>query len=73
MCLPHFGEQGENILNEFKKGIKALLPKEVKPRIIFKGKKLGSFFKTKDNVKKEQRSFGHKDESNICFSFLDIM
>ena len=67
MCLPYFGEQGESILNEFKKGIKALLPKEVKPRIIFKGKKLGSFFKTKDKVKKEHLSdmvYGFKSKTD---------
>lgn len=67
MCLPYFGEVGESILNKFKKEVKALLPKEIKSRIIFKGKKLGTFFNNKDKVKKEHLSnmvYGFKSKTN---------
>ena len=67
MCLPYFGKQGESILDKFKKEIKAFLPKEIKPRIIFKGKKLGTFFNNKDKVKKEHLSnmvYGFKSKTN---------
>ena len=63
----YFGEQGESILNKFKKGVKAFLPKEIKPRIIFKGKKLRTFFNNKDKVKKEHLSnmvYGFKSKTN---------
>ena len=56
MCLPYKGREGENILKRFQNKIKNFLPNSVKPRISFKGKKLGSHFRIKDKVKEEHQS-----------------
>ena len=56
ICLPYFGEQGENLLNKFKGQLRSILPNEVKPRFIYQGTKLGSFFNCKDRVSREHRS-----------------
>ena len=56
LCLPYKGKEGENIVNKFKSQINRVLPKNVKPRFIFKGKKLGSYFPIKDKVKAEHLS-----------------
>ena len=56
MCLPYKGPEGEEVLNRFKGYLNKVLPKEIKPRFIYKGKKLGSFFKVKDSIKKEHLS-----------------
>ena len=56
MCLPYKGKQGEGILNDFKSTVKKFLPKNVTPRIVYQGKKLGSFFKIKDKIKTEHQS-----------------
>ena len=53
MCLPYKGLEGEKIINKFKNYISRFLPNEVKPRFIYKGKKLGSFFSLKDSIKNE--------------------
>ena len=56
MVLPYKGDLGNKILHKFKNRVFNLLPASVSPRIIFKGKKVGSFFPIKDKVKKEHRS-----------------
>ena len=43
ICLPYFGIQGENLLHKFKGQLKNILPNNVKPRIIYKGKKWVNF------------------------------
>ena len=50
ICLPYKGEEGESIINKFKKSLKEALPSNVKPRVTFKGTKLGSCFRIKDKV-----------------------
>ena len=50
IILPYKGIKGENIVKVLKKVLSSSLPKNVIPRIIYKGKKLGSFFPTKDKV-----------------------
>ena len=56
MCLPYKGPEGEEVINRLKGYLSKVLPKEIKPRFIYKGKKLGSFFKVKDSIKKEHLS-----------------
>ena len=57
ICLPYFGKEGENILNKFKDELRGFLrPTTIRPRFIFNGKKLGSFFSNKDKIKKEHLS-----------------
>ena len=67
ICLPYKGKKGEGILRELKGTLNKYLPKQVKPRIIYKGTKVGSFFRTKDVVKKEHLSelvYGYFDNYN---------
>ena len=62
IILPYKGVKGENIVKGLKKVLCSSLPKNVIPRIIYKGKKLGSFFPVKDTV-----SDFHK--SNIVYGY----
>ena len=62
LCLPYKGKEGESIVNRLRTRICRLLPKKVKPRCTFKGKKLGSFFTLKDPIKE-----GH--QSNLVYGF----
>ena len=67
MCLPYKGKKGEKILNGLTNHLSKILPKNVKPRLTFKGNKLGSFFKIKDNVKREHQTslvYGYQDNEN---------
>ena len=50
ICLPYKGQEGEGILKKFRDCIKGVLPADMKPRFIYKGTKLGSFFSVKDKV-----------------------
>ena len=56
MVLQYAGKQGESIVTDLKKCFVKYLPANVKPRISYTGKKLGSFFRVKDNVKKEHKT-----------------
>ena len=56
MVLPYKGYLGNQVLKEFRNKVFDILPTKVSPRITFKGRNLGSFFPTKDKVKKEHRS-----------------
>ena len=56
MSLPYKGQEGENILKRLKNKLVKCLPKNVKPRISFNGKKLGSFFRVKDKIKEEHQT-----------------
>ena len=62
ICLPYKGLPGEEVVKKFKNVLKKSLPNNVKPRIIFKGKKLGSCFRIKDKVPLEH-------ESNLIYAF----
>ena len=62
IVLPFKGFKGQKIVNNFKQALGLLLPKNVVPRIIYKGKKLGSFFPVKDSV-----SDNHK--SNLVYGY----
>ena len=50
ICLPYKGYEGENIVKRFRKGLKNILPNNIKPIFIYKGTKLDSFFKVKDEI-----------------------
>ena len=56
IILPFKGFKGENLIKSFKKALSFFLPKNVIPRFIYKGKKLGSFFPIKDVVSEKHRS-----------------
>ena len=62
ICLPYKGLVGEQIIKKFKGVLKNTLPSNVHPRIIFKGKKIGSCFQVKDKVSLEH-------ESNLVYAF----
>ena len=67
ICLPYKGTRGEVIVKKFKDVLKKTLPTKVKPRIIFKGTKLGSCFRIKDRVPLEHESglvYGFKPSYN---------
>ena len=53
---------GEEIIRKFKNSLKNSLPTNVKPRITFQGKKIGSFFRIKDKVPLEH-------ESDLVYAF----
>ena len=55
-CVPYKGKEGETVINKFKGFVSNMLPTGVKSRFTYKGKKLGSFFPVKDQVKKEHQS-----------------
>ena len=56
IILPYNGFKGENVLRGFKKALNEWLPKNVTPRFVHKGKKLGSFFQIKDKISSIHRS-----------------
>ena len=62
MCLPYKGQQGVEIVRKFKDVLLKSIPNYVQPRIIYTGKKLGSFFRVKDKIPKEH-------ESNLVYAF----
>ena len=67
ICLPYKGKEGENIISTFKKRISKILPAKIKPRIVFKGKKLGSFFSLKDPIKRAHQTnlvYGYSHDGN---------
>ena len=67
LCLPYKGKEGETIVNRLRTRICKSLPKEVKPRCTFKGKKIGSFFTLKDPIKREHKTnlvYGFSNSDN---------
>ena len=75
ICLPYKGTDGEKIIKKFKINLRNLLPNEVKPRFLYKGTKLGSFFSLKDKVESIHRSklvYGYipQDESNLKDGYI---
>ena len=62
ICLPFKGTQGEKIVRKFKDTLKKSLPTNVTPRIVYKGKKLGDFFRIKDKIP-------NKHESDLIYAF----
>ena len=50
ICLPYKGKEGEGVISKFRTALSNKLPPHVKPRFIYKGTKLGSFFSVKDKI-----------------------
>ena len=64
ICLPYKGAKGEGIVKNFKNALKRALPKNVQPRITYKGTKLGSCFRIKDKIPIQH-------ETNCVYDFKD--
>ena len=62
ICLPYKGMSGESIVTKFRDDLTKALPSYVKPRFIYKGKKLGSCFRIKDKVPQEH-------ETDLIYAF----
>ena len=56
VILPFTGLKGENIVRGFKNVLRDTLPQNVVPRFVYKGKKLGSFFRIKDKIDDNHKS-----------------
>ena len=71
ICLPYKGLEGEGVLRKFKNHLNGkfknhlngILPSRVKPRFIYKGTKLGSFFSVKDKV-------DGKHQTNLIYGYV---
>ena len=50
LVLPYQGKKGDHILKSFKKGMRKILPNNVKPRTAFTGRKVGTSFQIKDKT-----------------------
>ena len=54
-------------MNTFKKRISDILPRKIKPRVVFNGKKIGSFFSLKDPIKSAHQTnlvYGYSYDGN---------
>ena len=40
ICLPYKGVEGEKVVHDFKRNLRSVLPRNIKPRFIYKGIKL---------------------------------
>ena len=47
VILPYMGEKGNKIIS----GLRKKIPEKIRPKIVYKGTKLSTFFSTKDKVK----------------------
>ena len=69
ICLPYKGMEGEGVIKKFKNYLKDFLPDQIKPRFIYKGTKLGSFFSVKDKVDVKHQTdlvYGYTPKGEIC-------
>ena len=57
VVLPYQGQKGDFIVKSMKKGLKTLLPDDIKTDVAFQGKQLSSCFNIKDKTK-----FPHKHD-----------
>ena len=55
LLLPYQGEKGIHIVNSMKRYVNKILPENVKVQTAFTGKRLSSYFKTKDRTKFEHQ------------------
>ena len=62
ICLPYNGKEGHKLIITFKNYLKNTLPNNIKPLFTYKGTRLGSFFRVKDNIKWEH-------ESNLVYHY----
>ena len=64
ICLQYKGKEGEVVVSKFKDALKNILPGNIKPRLTYKGKKVGSFFRIKDPVPLEH-------QTNLVYDFKE--
>ena len=50
LFLTYHGKKGDHILKSFKKGMRKILPRNVKPQVAFTGRKVGISFQIKDKT-----------------------
>ena len=63
LVLPYQGKKGDFILKSFKKGMRKILPNNVKPQIAFTGRKVGASFQIKDKTEmKHNHDFVYYNE-----------
>ena len=62
IILPYKGKEGERIVRQFRRALDRALPANMKPQIVYTGKKVGSYFRIKDKVPIEH-------QSNLVYSF----
>ena len=62
ICLPYKGVSGDKVVHGLRNTLSRILPSHVKPRFIYKGRKLGSCFRVKDRVPL-------KHQSNLIYQF----
>ena len=70
ICLPYKGKEGEKIVSQFRDALAKALPSNVKPQFAYKGKKIGSYFKLKDQVAIEHQSdcvYAFKQENSTKY------
>ena len=68
MVIPYAGKQGEKIMNKIAKK----MPESVRPKIVYNGTKLSTFFSAKDKVQKEHCSdiiyyYQNKQDENTAY------
>ena len=56
ICLPYKGKESEKIVSQFRNALTNALPSNVTPQFAYKGKKIGSYFRLKDQVPFEHQS-----------------
>ena len=54
LALPYKGHKGEQVVKSMRKRLNVVLPRNVKIRTCYTGKRLSSIFKTKDRMKFDQ-------------------
>ena len=57
LVLPYQGKKGDHILKSFKKGMRKILLNNVKPRIAFTGRKVGTSFQIKDKTEMKHNHY----------------
>ena len=63
ICLPYRGAEGEKVVQAFKRSLRSILTDKVKPRFVYKGTKIGSFFSVKDKVE-------YKHQTNLVYGYV---
>ena len=72
ICLPYKGSSGDKVIKKLKNTLSNMLPNRIKPRFIYKGTKIGSFFSVKDKIDRAHRSdlvygYTEKEESDLGY------
>ena len=62
IVIPYKGKEGEKIVRQFRRALDRALPANIKPQIVYTGKKVGSYFRIKDKVPIEH-------QSNLIYAF----